>query len=149
VTVQLVHDVAITGMAVLPSSVSSGGLVSINVTVLNKGSAAESFTVAVSYNGTVIETKELADLAPGASEILTFTWETKDVAPGSYVLTAATSTISGETSTEDNVYSDVALQVTSASFMLPIEWLVVIAVVIIVVLASVIYLYMRRRSKKT
>lgn len=148
VTIQLVHDVAITRVAVLPSSVSSGGVVSINVTVLNKGSATESFSVTVSYNSTVIETKELADLAPGASGLLTFAWETKDVAPGSYILTAATSTIPGETSTQDNVYSDVALQVTSASFMLPIEWLAVIAVAIIVVLAGGIFLYMKRRSKK-
>jgi len=148
VTVQLVHDVAITGVSVLPSSVASGGTVSINVTVLNKGSAVESFSVTVSYNSTAIETKDLS-LVPGASQILTFTWETKDVAPGSYTLSASTSTIAGETSTGDNVYSDVALQVTSASFVLPFEWLVVIVAVVIVVLASVIFLYMRRRSKKT
>jgi len=149
VTIQLVHDVAITGVTVFPSSVSSGGVVSINVTVFNKGSATESFSVAVAYDSIVIGTKELVDLAPGASEILTFTWETKDVAPGSYILTAAASTIPGETSTEDNVYSNVALQITSASFMLPIEWLAIIVIVIIVVLASGIVLYMKRKSRKT
>ena len=149
VTIQLVHDVAVTGVTVSPSSVSSGGTVSINVTVLNKGSATESVSVAVSYDSTVIETKELADLAPGASRILTFTWVTRDVAPGSYTLSAAASAISGEISTEDNVYSDVALQITSAPFKLPMEWLAIIAIVIVVVLVSGIVLYMKRRSKKT
>lgn len=149
VIIQLVHDVAITGVTVSPASVSSGGIVSVNVTVLNKGSATESFSVSVSYDDTVIETKEIEDLAPGASEKLTFIWETRNVASGIYILTAATSTISGEISTEDNVYSDIDLQVTSASFVLPMEWLAVIAVVIIVVLAAGIFLYMKRKSKKT
>jgi len=148
VTIELVHDVAITKVMVSSSSVSSGGTVSINVTVINKGSASETFNIAVSYNNTVIETKELG-LVPGDSGILTFIWETRDVAPGIYILTAATSTIPGETSTADNVYSNVALQVTSASFVLPLEWLAVIAVVVIVVLALAIFLYMKRRSKKT
>ena len=148
VTVQLVHDVAITGVTVSPSSVQSGDIVSINVTVLNKGSATESFSVAVSYDGTAIDSKEVTDLAPGAVETLTFTWKTENVAAGTYVLTATTSTISGETSTDDNVYSNVALEITSASFTLPIEWLAVIAVVVVVVLAFGIFLYMRRRSKK-
>ncbi len=149
VAIQLVHDVAITGVTVSPSSVQSGGQVTINVTVLNKGSATESFGVQVSYDSTAIGTKQVSGLAPGASETLTFTWETKDVPAGTYELAAATSTISGETSTDDNVYSDVALEITSPPFTLPIEGLAVIAVVVIVVLASGIFLYMRRKSKKS
>lgn len=147
-TIQLVHDVAITGVTVSPSSVQSGDMVSINVTVLNKGSATESFSVEVSYDSTVVGNKQVASLAPGASETLTFTWKTENVAAGTYVLTAATSTISGETRTDDNVYTNVALEI-SASFMLPIEWIAVIAVVVVVVLAFGIFLYMRRRSKKS
>ncbi len=149
VNIQLVHDVAITAVTVSPSSIQSGDTVSVNVTVLNKGSATESFSVEVSYDSTVVGTKQVASLAPGASEILSFTWETSNVAAGTYALTAATSAISGETSTDDNVYSNVALEITGASFTLPIEWLAVIVVIVVVVLAFGIFFYMRRRSKKS
>lgn len=146
-TIELLHDVAVTGLAVSPSSVSSGGQVSINVTVLNKGSATESFSVTVSCNDTAVGTKEVDALVPGDSEILTFTWETRGMASGSYVLTATANTVSGETETEDNVFSNVSLQITSPAFSLPMELLAAIIVAVVVVAVG-IYLYMKRRSKK-
>jgi len=147
VTIELVHDIALTGVTVTPSSVQSGGEVRINVIVLNKGSTTESFDVTVSYDDTVVETKNVAGLAPGASEKLIFTWDTSGVASGNYALTAKTSTILGETATEDNVFSNVALQITSPPFALSIEWTIVIIAVVVVLVVGV-FLYMKRKSKK-
>ena len=146
--VELVHDVAVTGLTVSPASIPSGGEVSINVAVFNKGSATESFSVSVSYSSTVIGTKEVSALAPGDSETLTFTWETGGVASGDYLLTATASTITGEMNTEDNVFSDVSLQITNPPFMLPLEWIIAIIAVVIVLIVG-LFLFMRRRPKKT
>ena len=145
--IELVHDVAVTGLTVSPTSVPSGGQVSINVTVFNKGSGTESFSVTVLCNDTAVGTKEVAALAPGNSEILTFTWETRDMASGSYTLTATASTVSGETNTEDNVFSNVSLQMTDPPFTLPIEWIIVIIAAVAVLIVGIL-VFMRRRSKK-
>jgi hypothetical protein len=146
--VELVHDVAITDLTVSPASIPSGGLVSINVTIFNKGSAAESFSVSVSYDDTVIETKEVSALAPGDSEVLTFAWETRDVAPGDYLLTATASIITGEMNTEDNIFSNVSLQITNPPLLLPLEWIVAI-IALVGILVVGLFLYMKRRPKKT
>jgi hypothetical protein len=146
--VELVHDVAVTDLTVSPASVPSGGQVSINVTVFNKGSATESFSVSVSYGSTVIETKEVSALAPGDSEVLAFVWETRDAASGDYLLTATASTITGEINTEDNVYPNVSLEITNPPFTLSMEMiLAIIAVVVVLIVAF--FLVMKRRPKKT
>jgi len=147
VTIELAHDVAVTGVTVSPSSVASGGKVSVNVTVTNKGSATETFNVTLSYGSTVIETEPVTGLLPGDSKTLDFVWETKDVAVGDYTLTANAGPVSGEIKTSDNTYSGVVVTVTAAP-MLPLELWIGMIVVIIVVVGGGAFLFMRRRSKK-
>lgn len=143
----LVHDVAVTNVVPSPSSVAVGGTVSINVTVSNMGNASESFDVTLSHGSSVIGTQAVTNLLPGASKVLTFSWDTKDVAVGDYTLTATASTISGETKTSDNVYSNVSVKVTQAS-TLPLELILAAAGGAIVVVGAGTFLYMRRRPKK-
>lgn len=147
VTIELVHDVAVTDVAVSPLSVASGGKIFVNVTVTNKGSTTETFDVTLSYDSTVVETETVTGLVPGASETLNFVWETKDVAVGDYELTVKAGPVSGETKTGDNTYSNVAVKVTAAS-MLPLELLIGIIVVVIVVVGGGAFFFLRRRSKK-
>jgi len=150
VTIELAHDVAVTGVTVSPSSVASGGKVSVNVTVMNKGSVTEtSFNVTLSYDSIVIKTETVTSLVPGDSKTLNFIWDTKDLAVGNYELTAKADPVPGETETKtsDNTYSDVFVEVTAASF-LPLELLIGIIVILIVVAGGGAFLFMRRRSKK-
>jgi len=148
ITIGLVHDVAVTDLTVAPASVQSGEQVTIGVRAYNKGSATESFSVTVACGATVVGTKEFVALAPGVSETLTLLWETKGMAAGSYLLTATAETLEGETTTEDNVFSNVSFQITSPPFTLPMEWLIAI-IAVIIILAVAMFLFLKRRPKKT
>lgn len=147
VTIELVHDVAVTDVAVSPLSVASGGKIFVNVTVMNKGSITETFAVTLSYDSTVVDTETVMDLVPGASEILNFVWETKDVSVGDYELTVKAGPVSSETQIGDNIYSNVMVKVTATS-VLPLELLIGIIVIVIVVVGGGAFFLLRRRSKK-
>ena len=144
------RDVAVTNVTALPLSVTAGELVSIDVTVKNKGNITETFDVTVLYDSALIETKTATDLAPDASETLSFSWNTKDVAGGNYTITAEATPLSGETETLDNTYSEVFVKVTvpSPSLVVPTE-LLVGAIVAIAAICIAILFYMKRRRSKT
>jgi hypothetical protein len=142
----LLRDVAVTGVTVSSDSVVVGESVSINVTVKNNGEVSENFTVSVSYDSVSIGTpQKVENLDIGALETVHFVWDTKNVAPGNYTLTAAASVVSGETNTDDNSYSDVFVLVKEAA-ALPIELLIAVVVVVIVVALGVGVFLLRRRK---
>ncbi len=144
VTVELVHDIALIEVAPSSTSVPAGELVSINVTVKNEGSAAETFDVTILYDSTDIEIKTVTDLVPGDSETLSFSWNTKDAVEGNYTITAVASGIDGETDTTDNTLTSVVVTVTAplGGFPTPLAIAIIIA---IVTMFSVVLLYTRRR----
>lgn len=147
VNVALVHDVAVTSVTVSDSKITVGDDVSITVTVKNNGSVTESFNVTLSYDSTTIKVETVSGLAPGESKSLSFTWSTKDLAPKDYTLTAAASVISGETVTANNTHDAV---ISAAAPSIISTWLLAaIVAAIVVVLGVVIFLYMRRKSRKT
>ena len=80
------HYVVIKSVKVSPTEVMAGLPVSITVVVKNEGDETETFNI--SYNlvpsigDVAIETKTVTNLAPGASETLTFNWNT----PSIYIL---------------------------------------------------------------
>jgi subtilase family serine protease len=121
---QLDHDVAVIGVTPFPTSVRLGEPVNITVVVENQGTNSETnFDVTVFYGAAVIETKNVQDLAAGASENLTFTWNTTGVREEVYNTTykekpyfidATASTVPGETDTEDNTLrSDSTVRIIS------------------------------------
>ena len=85
-----VHDVAVTGVTrsipkkrLAPPTATElhvypGWTLYINVTVKNVGDFTESFTVKAYYDNTVIGTKSVNNLAPGASKRLDFKWTPSD-----------------------------------------------------------------------
>jgi hypothetical protein len=146
VNVALVHDVAVTGLTVSEPRVTVGANVSIVVNVKNNGSVAETFDVTLSYDSTVIEIRAVSGLAAGASESLSFTWNTKDLATQDYTITATASTVSGETQTANNADS-VVVSVVSPAPVIPIEMLVA-AIIVVVVVGAIVFFYVKRRSKK-
>lgn len=144
------RDVAVTNVTAFPLSVTAGELVSINVTVKNKGNITETFDVTVLYDSAIIETKTAADLAPDASETLSFSWNTTDVTGGNYTITAEATPLSGETETADNTHSEVVVIVIvpSPSLVIPTELLVGVIVAIVATCVA-IFFYMKRRRSKT
>jgi hypothetical protein len=104
VTPPLVHDVAVI-TAPVPSTfkIEAGSTVQVDLTAMNGGTAFETFTVTLYYDGNAIGTKAITDLGPGETQLLTFNWDTTGVVPHKYyILSATASTVPGETNTADN-----------------------------------------------
>lgn len=83
----VVHDVAVTGVTASPTTPIVGETVTVTVTAENQGTEGETFDVTVCYDSNAIGT-QTATLSAGASITLTFSWDTTDVAPGSYLISA-------------------------------------------------------------
>jgi len=111
---QVVHDIAITSVTPSATSVVSGELVSITVVAKNEGTEAETFAVTVYYDANAIGVETVTDLAPGASQTLSFSWDTTDVIEGEYTMKAVADTVLGETDIEDNTYIDGVVKVSEA-----------------------------------
>jgi len=102
----IVHDVAITSVTASPANVKVGDPVSISVTVVNQGDFSEIFNVTVYYGSAVIDTQVNVSLGAGSTTTVTFTWDTKDIATGTYTMSAEASVVPGEIDTADNVFID-------------------------------------------
>jgi parallel beta-helix repeat protein len=102
------HDVAIVSVSTSQNQVDPGAVVNVTVKVRNNAntSVSETFTVTAKYNSTTIGTKAVDNLAQGATEILTFNWNTTGVAPGNYTISAVASAVSDELNTDNNNCSD-------------------------------------------
>ena len=100
-----IHDIAITGITVSPSSVKagSGELVTITVTLSNIGGFDETnINVTAYYGENIISNQTVASLAMGDHEILTYTWNTSGISRGKYIIKAVASKVPEEASTKDN-----------------------------------------------
>ncbi len=97
-----VHDVAVTGLNA-PASATVGDGVNVQVTVANTGTFAESTTVTLTDQtaGTTIGS-QVSNVSIGASNVLSFTWNTSGATLGDHLLKATASTVTGETNTGDN-----------------------------------------------
>lgn len=85
------HDVAATSQVPNPTSVvyNAGTTVNIDVTVENLGEFIETFDVTCYYDSTQIGTAQtVTNLGVGASDTLTFNWDTTGVPHGVYYITA-------------------------------------------------------------
>jgi len=98
------HDVLIESITSDATRATVGKTVNITVTVRNKGriGASESFTVTAKRNETTIETKQVTNLAAGATQNLIFHWNTAHIDSGNYTITAQASTLKDELNTDNN-----------------------------------------------
>jgi hypothetical protein len=103
----LFYDVAIVSVASSQYSAFLGDVLNITVAALNNGtSRSESFNITAYYATVLLGTREVTDLTPGEEEVITFSWNTSNVLPGSYVLSANASTVPEEDVTENNRFED-------------------------------------------
>ena len=108
-TVWSEHEIAITNVTSADTWAYTGWIIDVNVTVKNAGRAGtpETFNVTAKYDGDAIETITVTDLANGASETITFSWDTTDAPPGfNYTLGAVATILPYEVNTADNSFID-------------------------------------------
>jgi len=101
------HDVAVTDVTPDQTEVNMTDIVSIDVTAENQGENTETFTVTAYANDIEIDTQTVNNLASGATDTLTFTWDTTlGVSAGVYTIKAVAETLLGEVDTADNEFTD-------------------------------------------
>jgi len=104
------HDVAITNVASCKTVVSQGYSLNMNVTAANQGTYVESFFDDYMYASNLSSTYQIGlqtiTLNPHETAVLTFTWDTHDLAKGNYTLWAYAEPVVNETETSDNTYTD-------------------------------------------
>jgi hypothetical protein len=105
---QLEHDVSVTSVTPLFTSVFQGYPNPITVVVSNDGDFTETFNVDVKYGGIHVTTSPITvtDLPPKTSRQLTFCWVTKNVPLGIYTISAYANPVPGETDLADNSLTD-------------------------------------------
>jgi PKD repeat protein len=104
----LTRDIAIINITPSTNKTYVGHTITINVTVTNKGEAAETFHVILYYNITnddIIGVQEVSNLPPGENQTLTFTWSTIGINPRKYNITGVATPLMGETNISDNTLS--------------------------------------------
>ena len=136
VTLAYAHDVAVS--LDVPDTVAIEQPVPISVTVANEGSYAETVTLTV-YNETSVIDSTSFGLAKGpTSNTVDFSWNTSGVDPGTYTINA-TATITTDDDPDDNsktksvtlVYAhDVAVVVLDVATVAPVNQLVPISVTV-------------------
>ena len=100
------HDVAVVGVTPSATEVYAGEMVDIDVVVENEGDVAETFSVTAYYDEFVIDTRMVTSLAPNTCTSLTLTWNTTDVSPASYTISATADPVLAETDLTDNSFVD-------------------------------------------
>jgi len=100
----IARDVSAVEQVASKTSAIAGDIVKINVTVNNLGSKSETFSVGVYYNNISIATRSVT-LSAGTSSVLTFDWNTTNVMPGTYNISAKVDT--GNALTETNETNNV------------------------------------------
>lgn len=147
--VAFAHDLAVKNVVPLKKKVAVGEIVSINVTVWNKGIETESFNVTAYYDTNKISTLQVESLSEGEEESLLFNWDTTDVAEGDYQIKAVASAVEGEVYFDDNEFIDGTVTVEEASQALPTTLIIGGVIGVGLVLAVILVVYMRRRGSST
>lgn len=104
-TVETIHDVAITSMIPLKTFVFEGYCFSLNVTIKNQGNLPETFNVTLYANNNLLNRTQIT-LDAGYSKTIVFKWEAVDaIAYEDYILNATADEVNGENDTSDNSLS--------------------------------------------
>jgi hypothetical protein len=104
----LLRDVAVIDVKVVsPNVVYAGRIVTINVTVMNRGNMTiETFNVTVYYGDNPIETRSVT-LEPWSNMTITFYWGTSGLTPcNNYTISAYASPVPYEINLENNLFVD-------------------------------------------
>jgi len=99
-----VHDVNVLNVVPSATSVSSGDPLTVTVFVKNEGNANESFDLTAFVDLMEVGTSYMTSVAAGETRTVEFVWNTTNVAPGDYTVSATASQLDNETDTADNAF---------------------------------------------
>jgi parallel beta-helix repeat protein len=113
------HDIAVQSVTPSANQAVAGTIITITVKVRNNDNitASETFTVSAKYNSTIIGTQQVTSLAKGATQVLTFNWNTAGFAAANYTISASASTVTNELNTSNNNLSDGTVKITKAAYL--------------------------------
>jgi hypothetical protein len=109
----IVHDIAIVDVKVSNNSLYIGDLLIINVSIVNKGTVAETFAVEAHYDSSLIQTLQVTALSPGAQVRLILMWDTSSANEGSYQISAYAPLLN-DVSVSDNTFIDGVVELKPA-----------------------------------
>ena len=98
------RDVGVINVLALPSMAYIGDNIDVEVVAANFGDDAETFTITVYYNNTVIDSRVVWSLEPCKRIKLEFTWITTNLVEGKYLIWALAEILPGEIDVENNRY---------------------------------------------
>jgi cytochrome c biogenesis protein CcdA len=107
----LVHDVAITSVVSASNTVVGGDSLGINITIRNEGTEVEDPNVTLFYTDNVIHSMLIGGMSPGEERLVSFEWNTTQVAIGNYTISARIDPVQNETDAADNLYYDGVIEV--------------------------------------
>lgn len=146
------HDVAVSRITALPTTLDVGGTVQINATIVNLGAFNES-TVYVTVSddpAKIIENRTGISINSLESKTLVFTWNTAGLAGGSYTIRVTVGGAPSDTKPSNNVldFGPITLNSgTSGNLYLYLGAGVVVAAVIIIL--ALYFLRFRKPKTKT
>jgi hypothetical protein len=148
----ITRDIAVTAVISSKTIVQRGEVDEITVKVKNKGNETESFNVTVYYDSVSIGEKYVSNLAPSNETQILFEWNTSDVLPGNYRITAVAGPVKGEIEIYDNTYVDGAVAIMPYFSLFALQWWIFLLMFMLAVVASLVLLlllfYLRRRRRK-
>jgi cbb3-type cytochrome oxidase subunit 3 len=148
----ITRDIAVVFLSASPIEVEAGENVTITVTVLNLGSMPESFNTTVYYDSNVIQVIPVTALVPYVPETMTIGWNTKNVKPGVYTISANATILEGETNTANNSrkYGNVTIKPPPGlpSWLWLMLFLIGLALLALLLLLLLLLLYRRRKKKE-
>jgi len=143
----IIHDIAVIWLSANTTEVRAGENVTIDAMVLNLGDVPESFNLTIYYDANLVQTITIESLAPNTTLLLTTMWNTKNVEPGTYVLSANATILPNEVNTENNFFEDG--QVSIRPYYEILLWLLLIPSLIgLALIALLLLLLLRRRRRK-
>jgi len=113
----VIHNIAIVDIKPSANIVYVGDSLQINVSILNKGTETENFSVGVYYDFTLIETLQVSAFAPSAQQTLTFMWNTSSVSEGLYRISAF-APLPDDIDVSDNTFLNGIVQVKAKPHLL-------------------------------
>jgi PKD repeat protein len=143
-----IQDIAVVELVLSKIKVVTGESLTIDVTASNKGTATETFNVAVYYNDTLLETQTSTNLAAGSSETLTFSWDTQELEEGVYMVQAMAESLPGETYTADNSMTGGVVLGEFAEAAAPLDIFLYTTIGLAVVIAVMAFFLLRMMRSK-
>jgi hypothetical protein len=148
------HDVAMTDVNVSSPQVYAGETAEITVEAANLGDFSETFNVTVYYDSNPIQAIPVISLSPHSSKTITVEWNTTNVNPGAYTISANATIVEGDINPKNNNFIDGKMTIISASGSLVPYWVLLILFLGLAVLSGVAVLMLlliygsRRRKRK-